>query len=1194
MTLASWNVNGYYVNQANVASREFRANIIDCINCDIVSLCETHLKHDELIILPGYKWVGNNRKNLTPGATRGSGGVGFLIKSRLLEYYVLTVLDCSHDDILWIKLTSKTDTTECLYLCSCYLPPQGSSRGDFSQEFYDILTAQIYQYHGDEPLFVLGDVNGRIADLQDFNENLDNVPRRVNIDTVRNQFGNALIDFLKDTKMCVVNGRGDSTCDNYTCISTRGKSVVDYIIAPHAHLDTVKHFRVITVSDCTKRYNITTGTAKLPDHSILLCTVNSSPYDSIDHTITETTGQSDNDNATTFRRYDVTNVPANLFANESCQQQLNDMIQSLEAGHTNISEIDSLYTNLVNLCHKEMNDNLPYRDIRSGARNRQRFKKKPWWCNELSKLWETVRHSENAYLHYKGPNRTGNALRQSYIIARNTFDKRLRQLERQYKAEQVHHISELQTQNPKQFWNHINKLGPGKPKHVIDCVRLDNGSISHNTDEILSKWKQDFSKLLGEASGNYDDNFLEVIRDTTAEWEDDYLKLTEHLNRNGTAPDPDSHTELNSPITIPEVQKVIRDAKLGKSVGFENVPNEILKMEKLTPVLHKLFSICFNNNTVPSVWYKTIIYPILKNNKCYKDPMSYRGISLMSTVVKLFNGVLNNRITRFLNTNNTLCEEQNGFRKLRSCIDNIYSLTTVIRNRRLKNLPTFLCFVDFAKAFDSVNRDCLWFKLLNVGIRGKMINIIQTLYKQVEATVKINGRLTDWFTVNSGVVQGNNLAPTLFSVYVNDVAKEINELNIGVQLSNGECISLLMYADDFVLIAASEIELQRMLDTLHNWSDKWRLSINIDKTKIMHCRKQNVKLTDHRFLFGDSILTVAKSYRYLGMDINEHLNYTHGVNVLRDAGSRALGAICAKHFATNGLTYKTYEKLYNCTVTPVTDYAAGVWGFKPYDVLDKLQNRALRTFLCVGKQTPILAVHGDTNWTSPTTRRHCDIVRLWHRLANFSTNRIAHKVLTWDILTTQTCRNTWYADLCNILTECGLNNYAQIDHIKTVSSRYIVSEVKSHRQSISRQTWCNEITQSPKLRTYVKFKHDIGCEQYLNRPLNFRQRSALARLRFGTFPLAVELGRYRRPVIPVNERTCRLCNDGSIEDEAHFLVNCPSYSDLRHVYFSRDELNDNANETDRLVYLMTVTDPKQLSNYIIQAYELRGTLLVRP
>ncbi len=158
---------------------------------------------------------------------------------------------------------------------------------------------------------------------------------------------------------------------------------------------------------------------------------------------------------------------------------------------------------------------------------------------------------------------------------------------------------------------------------------------------------------------------------------------------------------------------------------------------------------------------------------------------------------------------------------------------------------------------------------------------------------------------------------------------------------------------------------------------------------------------------------------------------------------------------------------------PVTNYAAGVCGFKPYDVLDKLQNRAPRTFLCVGKQTTILAVHGDTNWIAPTTRRHCDIVRLWHRLANFPNSRIAHKVLVWDILTTQTCSNTWYADLCSILTESDLNNYTHIDRIRMVPPRYVMAEVKAHTQLVSCQSWRNEVTLSPKLRTYVKFKHDV-------------------------------------------------------------------------------------------------------------------------
>ena len=129
---------------------------------------------------------------------RGSGGVGFLIKLRILEQYDVSTLDCNTDDILWIKLIDKQDNENGLYLCSCYLPPSGSSRGDGSQTFYDTLTAQIYQYQDDNKLLIFGDFNGRIGNQQDFNENIDIIHRRQNIDEVRNPFGDQLIQFLKD------------------------------------------------------------------------------------------------------------------------------------------------------------------------------------------------------------------------------------------------------------------------------------------------------------------------------------------------------------------------------------------------------------------------------------------------------------------------------------------------------------------------------------------------------------------------------------------------------------------------------------------------------------------------------------------------------------------------------------------------------------------------------------------------------------------------------------------------------------------------------------------------------------------------------------------------------------------------------------------------------------------------------------
>ena len=273
----------------------------------------------------------------------------------------------------------------------------------------------------------------------------------------------------------------------------------------------------------------------------------------------------------------------------------------------------------------------------------------------------------------------------------------------------------------------------------------------------------------------------------------------------------------------------------------------------------------------------------------------------MSTVAKLFSAILNDRIYAYLDENSLLCEEQNEFRKLRSCLDHMYTLTTIIRNRKEQNLQTFLCFVDFAKAFDSVNRDCLWYKLQNIGINGKVYNIIKSLYWNIESGVRVDNRLTDWFSVYSGVRQGDNLAPTLFAIYVNDVTACINELNVGIPISETDSISVLLYADDIVLMAQSAADLQKMITALHEWTIKWRLSVNTEKTQVRHIRKHQTQRTDYAFQFGGSFLRVTESYRYLGLDINEYINFSHCASVLHDAASRALGALVSKHYTSKGL-----------------------------------------------------------------------------------------------------------------------------------------------------------------------------------------------------------------------------------------------------------------------------------------------------
>lgn len=134
----------------------------------------------------------------------------------------------------------------------------------------------------------------------------------------------------------------------------------------------------------------------------------------------------------------------------------------------------------------------------------------------------------------------------------------------------------------------------------------------------------------------------------------------------------------------------------------------------------------------------------------------------MSTVAKIFSGILNNRLVHLLNLNEVMCDEQNVFRKLRQCFDHLYVLTTVIRHRKQRN--QFVCFVDFPRAFDGVNHEMLMYKLLSVGVHGRIYCIIKTLYAHIRSVVHVNNYMIEWFNIETGVRQGDVLSSTLFSI----------------------------------------------------------------------------------------------------------------------------------------------------------------------------------------------------------------------------------------------------------------------------------------------------------------------------------------------------------------------------------------------------------------------------------------------
>ncbi|CAC5400384.1 unnamed protein product [Mytilus coruscus] len=239
----------YRVVGSKIDNSAFRKSVLLCGDYDFIALCETFLRNSDTISVPGYRFVGKNRSVLHRNAKRGSGGVCFLIKDSVYKFFDVTLLDCSKEDILWIKLQEKGSTL-CFCLCVCYLPPEGSSRWCDPETFFADLLYQVYKYQNEGTVCISGDFNSRIGYNTDFIEGVDRIPSREVIDKTENHYGDLFMDFLVDSNFCVLNGRIGNE-NNYTCVSKKGKSVVDYVVVPHESIPSVSDFKVNTISDPT-------------------------------------------------------------------------------------------------------------------------------------------------------------------------------------------------------------------------------------------------------------------------------------------------------------------------------------------------------------------------------------------------------------------------------------------------------------------------------------------------------------------------------------------------------------------------------------------------------------------------------------------------------------------------------------------------------------------------------------------------------------------------------------------------------------------------------------------------------------------------------------------------------------------------------------------------------------------------------
>ena len=335
--------------------------------------------------------------------------------------------------------------------------------------------------------------------------------------------------------------------------------------------------------------------------------------------------------------------------------------------------------------------------------------------------------------------------------------------------------------------------------------------------------------------------------------------------------------------------------------------------------LTMLFQSCWSKGTLPDDWKKGIILPVHKGKGSRRDCKNYRGITLLSCPGKLFAHILLERIKSRLVA--TRRKEQSGFTPHRSTIDRICALNFILQCRREYQRPLWIAYVDLKSAFDSVDRNALWLLLRSLGIPLKIVSLIRELYTDTLSCVRMDGTLSDWFPIKSGVRQGCTIAPSLFLTPMDWLLERTVHRGFSGASLGDESFTDLDYADDVALLAEMLEVLILSLEIMQDEAKPFGLEINWSKTKIQTTvdtfAPQSVQVA------GNTV-EITKSFTYLGSRIDWsgrcEVELGRRISITRDCMTQL-----DRNIWHSSISVSTKIRLYCAYILPVLLYGAETW-----------------------------------------------------------------------------------------------------------------------------------------------------------------------------------------------------------------------------------------------------------------------------
>ena len=442
---------------------------------------------------------------------------------------------------------------------------------------------------------------------------------------------------------------------------------------------------------------------------------------------------------------------------------------------------------------------------------------------------------------------------------------------------------------------------------------------------------------------------------------------------------PKSETGLVFHETTPaEIVMILNNLKTKTAVGYDEIPTKILKdlKEEISTSISMLINKSLSTSIFPEALKHAIIRPIYKNKGSANEPKSYRPISILSALSKVFERVASNRIVDYLEKNKKLYASQHAYRKFHSTTTSLVELTEFLYEEiENKRIPAVIS-TDLSKAFDTVSHDLLLAKLEIMGFHKNTTTWLKSYLKSRSQVTKLGNVSSDVGSVISGVPQGSILGPILFIAFTADFAAALPDCKV------------VVYADDAaILTSATTLPLlkKKVEDSIHLaqvWYNNNGLLINADKSEVMVMKDKRKLEIEVKNKNSTTTINSVSQLKVLGVTIDSQLTWMPHISKVR---ARTTNAIRMISRTRSILPLATRRLLVDALVVPHFNYSDILYdgcSAEGSNAIQRQQNFAAKSLLGKRKFDSATEARNKLQWIDLKQRRKVHLGVFFHKAVN--------------------------------------------------------------------------------------------------------------------------------------------------------------------------------------------------------------------